>query len=280
MSEPGATAQPGISPAVDRTAGTMFAALYGELTPHPWRAPKQDADALFHDRSLAMGWLDDRSTGQPGSAPGLWAVDDAGWHHPGGLDKGLVAWFQVEASAVAHNRPLPVRPFLGCARDTVGRAGTLRLSAVQVLLPVHGLDPSSRPPYAPVPAIRTTQWYADTDSHARTPVRVSVDGGRDRSVVAVAEQLVDQFTSCDQEVFADATRDVAGDVADSDAVPPPPFDDSLWNGPPGYAVALRGTLAEWSCDAVGWLAEVVADRAANVGVRSPLLLTVTRAGTK
>lgn len=35
--------------------------------------------------------------------------------------------------------------------------------------------------------------------------------------------------------------------------------------------------AEWSCDSVGWLAEVVADLAAGLGVGSPLLLTVTRA---
>jgi hypothetical protein len=39
---------------------------------------------------------------------------------------------------------------------------------------------------------------------------------------------------------------------------------------------LRGELAEWPCDALGWPAEIVADSVARLGVRSPLLLTVTR----
>ena len=67
------------------------------------------------------------------------------------------------------------------------------------------------------------------------------------------------------------------DVAGQDAVFPPPFDDSFWNGPPRHGVVLRGELAEWSCDAIGWLAEVVADSVAQLGVRSPLVFTVTRA---
>ena len=65
----------------------------------------------------------------------------------------LISWFQVEASAVPGDRPLPVRPFLRCAEDTSARVGALHLSAVQVLLPVQGLDASSRPPYATVPSM-------------------------------------------------------------------------------------------------------------------------------
>ena len=38
----------------------MFAALHGELAPHPWRDPlvaSSDAYSLFYARSSAMGWL-------------------------------------------------------------------------------------------------------------------------------------------------------------------------------------------------------------------------------
>ncbi|MGH1553925.1 hypothetical protein ACRAWF_24065 [Streptomyces sp. L7] len=61
-----------------------------------------------------------------------------------------------------------------------------------------------------------------------------------------------------------------------DDLPPPPFDDSFWDGPALDTVVLGGELAEWSCDAVGWLGEVLADRAASAGVRAPLLVTVAR----
>jgi hypothetical protein len=272
-------------PATDRTAGTMVAALYGELAPHAWHDPGSghDAYSLFYHRSIAMGWLDDRPTHVPASASGLWAMNDAGWDHPragagagagAGAETGLVSWFQVEASAVAHDRPLPVQPFLRCAHDATTRAGTLTLSAVQVLLPVQGLDPASRAPYAPVPAILTTEWFARADPHARTPVQVSVSSGRDRSIPAVARQLTDDLARLDQDVFVCSSYD----VTDHHAAPPPPFDDSVWNGPALHGVMLRGELAEWSCDTAGWLAEVIADSAARLGVRSSLLLTVARTG--
>lgn len=278
MPERNFTAQPGMVPAARRTAGTMFAALYGELVPHAWRDPELDAYSLFYHRSLAMGWLDDRSAGggvedHMVRAPGLWGMNDAGWNHPSAASgAGLISWFQVEASAVADDRPLPVQPFLRCAEDASARAGALNLSAVQVLLPVEGLDPASRPPYAPVPSILTAPWFAERDPRSRTPVEVSINSGRDPAIPAVARQLAEHLSHLDQDVFVCRSHDIAG----RDDVPPPPFDDSLWNGPPRHGVVLRGELAQWSCDAVGWLAEVVADSAAQLGVHSPLLLTVTR----
>lgn len=53
-----------------------------------------------------------------------------------------------------------------------------------------------------------------------------------------------------------------------------------WNGPALHGAVLRGKLAEWSCDAIGWLAEVLADSVAQLGVRSPLLLTVERVDSR
>lgn len=262
----------------------MFAALYGELVPHAWHDSRseQDAYSLFYQRSLAMGWLDERAAGVRGDgseahtpgAPGLWAMNDAGWDHPlAAPGARLISWFQVEASGVAHDRPLPVQPFLRCAEDATVRIGTLRLSGVQVLMPVQGLDASSRPPYATVPSIQTVPWFAERDPRGKTPVEVSINSGRDPSIPAVAQQLTDHLGHLDQDVFVCSAHDVAG----RGAVLPPPFDDRFWDGPPLHGVVLRGQLAEWSCDAVGWLAEVVADSAAQLGVRRPLLLTVTRA---
>lgn len=116
-------------------------------------------------------------------------------------------------------------------------------------------------------------WFAERDPRSRTPVEVNINSGRDPSIPAVAQQLTGQLGHLDQDVFVCRSCDVAG----RDAVLPPLFDDISWNGPPLHGVVLCGKLAEWSCDAIGWLAEVVADSAAQLGVRSPLLLTVTRA---
>ncbi|MEW2128971.1 hypothetical protein [Streptomyces sp. NPDC005435] len=98
----------------------MFAALYGELIRYAWHDPASEHDAyqLFYQRSLAMGWLEE------GGVPGLWGMNDAG--------------------AVAEERPLPVQPFLRCAWDTTARIGTVRLSALQALLPGLGHDAASR----------------------------------------------------------------------------------------------------------------------------------------
>lgn len=267
----GVPAQPGAAPADRRFAGTMFAAFYGRLVPHPWHDPEHDAYQLFYQRSLAMGWLVEATAEReddPPGARGLWAMNDAGWDHPlAAPEAGLISWFQV---APAGDRPLPVQPFLRCAGDTMARAGRPHLSAIQLLLPVQELGAS---PYPVIPSMRTIHWFAERDPAARTPVAVGVNSGRDPSIPAVAERLTDLLGHLDQEVFVYRSHEITG----RDDVLSPPFDDGFWNGPPLHGVVLRGELAEWSCDAVGWLAEVIADSAAHLGVRSPLLITVTRA---
>ncbi|GHE32677.1 hypothetical protein GCM10017673_39380 [Streptosporangium violaceochromogenes] len=282
MPEDDATARPGVAPGSRRTSGTMFAVLYGELTPHAWRDPESEYDAyfLFYHRSLAMGWLEDRGVAvrKDGSerdvgAPGLWGMNDAGWGHPrAAAGTKPVSWFQVEASAVAGDRPLPVQPFLRCAHDATARAGRLDLSAVQALLPVQGLDASSRPPYAP--SMSTAPWFVEHDPRSSTAVEITVSSGRDPSIPAVAERLADHLRRLEQDVFDFRSHDLAG----PDAVLAPPFHDDFWNGPALHGLVLRGELTEWSCDAIGWVAEVVADSAALLGVRSPLLFTAARTG--
>ncbi|MGW1520462.1 hypothetical protein [Streptomyces sp. NPDC002287] len=239
------------------------------------------ARPMFHQRSLAMGWLDDRAGTEEGNvsggrsrvAPGLWAMNDAGWSHPlAAPNPNLISWFHVEASALADDRPLPVQPFLRCAQETTERIGAVRLTAVQVLLPVQGIDASARPPYALVPSMRTPDWFGECDPWARVPVKVRIDGGLDPSIPAVAPQFARRVTPPDQTVFAGGI-DEALPLGD---FPAPPFDDRFWNGPPLHGMTMSGELAEWSCDAVGWLAATVADAAAHIGIRTPVLFTVVR----
>lgn len=280
MPEHSNSARPGVVPASPRSAGTMFAALYGTLAAPPWRDAESvpDAHSMFYHRSVAMGWLDDRSAGGDSEdsmirAPGLWGMNDAGWHHPlAAAGARLISWFQVEASMVADDRPLPVQPFLQCAEAATARAGTPTLSTVQVLLPVQGLDPATRPPYAPVPATQTVAWFTESAPEAATSVEININSGRDRSIPAVAQQLADQVGELAHGVFGYSSHEIVG----RDALVPPPFDDNFWNGPPSHGVALRGELSEWTVDAIGWVSEVIADISARLGVRSPLLITVSR----
>lgn len=194
MADDRGEAQPGLEHGARVFAGTMFAAVYGELSPHPWRGPDEDQDAYipFHQRSLAMGWLADTSTTAPTTrrdrrqaAPGLWGMNDAGQDHPlADPAASLVAWFQVAVDAVADDQPLPVQPFLRCAGDVAARIGDLDLQAVQVLLPVQAFDVPSR--RAGVPSLPTAGWFEGGDRHSRTSVRVTLDSGQAPSLPAVA----------------------------------------------------------------------------------------------
>lgn len=279
-----AVAQPGVDPATRRTAGTMFAALYGRLAPHPWRGPEPEGDAysLFYQRSLAMGWLDGRDSGTTTAgkhvgASGLWSMNDAGWDHPlAPAEPQLAAWFQVEVEAVARDRPLPVQPFLRCAGDTTDRVGVLQLEAVQVLLPVQGLDASTRPPEALVASMQTIHWFHEWDNQSRVQVDVGVNSGRDPVLSAVASQFADRLDRLSQNVFV-RTSDT---VVTPEAVLAPLFGDSFWNGPPLHGLTLQGELSEWSLDAIGWVGELIADISARLGIRSSLLLTVTRSSRR
>jgi hypothetical protein len=152
---------------------------------------------------------------------------------------------------VPAERPLPVQQFLRCAQDVTARIGTARLSAVQVLLPVQGIDPAARPAYAAVPSMLAVDWFGERDPAARTPVDVHIDSGRDPVIPTVARQLAQDLRDLEQDVF------MCGD------------DEVTVRG-----MTLTGELTEWSCDAIGWLAATVADCAARLGVRSPLHLAV------
>lgn len=279
-------AVPGVAPGSRGHVEAMFAAVYGELVPHPWADPDsaQDEYFLFYDRSLAMGWLSDvdatiRRTphgieqSEVGT-PRLWGMNDAGREHPFADSRTpLVAWFQAGIEQVARNRPLPVQPFLQCASDATTRRGTLRLQAAQILLPVQCLDTSFYPEFAQMPSLLTMGWFGDCDPRSRTAVRVTLDSGQSTSIPSSAPQMQDLIRSIDQEVFVCQ----AHSLTEHDPLAMhAPFDDSFWNGPAFHRATLRGTLAEWSLDAIGWMGSFLADLCARQGVTTPLLLTATR----
>lgn len=252
-------AQPGVVQGSRGMAGTLFAAIYGELTPRPDREPVTDRDPYiqFHDRARVMGWLDN-----------LWDMNDAGREHPlAAPGSSLVTWFQVGVGSVPSARSLPVQPFLCCAGDVTARLGTLTLQAAQVLLPAQSLDISARPEHARMPSLSAAAWFDDVRSW--TPVHVTVDSGQDPAVLGAAQRMHQSLVDFAQGVFRCESR------IEWDPVPPP-LPDSVWFGPPRHRVSFQGTLIEWSLDAIGWFGGFIADLAVREGVGVPLLLTVSR----
>jgi hypothetical protein len=240
-------------------AGTLYAALYGELTARPDREPVTDRDPYiqFHDRAQVMGWLDN-----------LWDMNDAGREHPLAVPgSSLVTWFQVGVNSVPSGRSLPVQPFLRCAGDVTARLGTLRLQSIQVLLPAQCLDVSARPEHARMPSLSAAAWFDDVRSW--TPVHVTVDSGQDPVVLGAAQRMFQGLSEFAQGVFRCESSIELNPVS-------PPLPDSVWFGPPRHRVSFQGALTEWSLDAIGWLGAFLADLAAREGVGVPLLLTVSR----
>jgi hypothetical protein len=260
-----------------RPSSTLFAALHGELVVHPWRDPLvalSDAYSLFVARSSAMGWLAEATENASG---GVWGMNDAGQDPGAGSQSSRIAWFQVSLiEPVPAGRPLPVQAFLSCAGDVAARIGTLRLQAVQLLLPVQSLGASaaaSPSMSAVMTLVQDSGWFADCDPHLRTQVRVTLDGGQDRSIRSAAPQMLPWMQAIKQDVFLCDSFSLADD---DHVVLEPPFVDELWLGPAQHRATFRGTLTEWSLDAVGWLAAFLGDASSRHGVSTPLLLTTTR----
>lgn len=281
MPDASRAAGPGVDAAAVATAGTMFAALIGDFVPHDASGDEGTVDAYsaFLQRSIAMGWQDDTSAGGGSEdhltrAGGLWSMNDAGLGEAiSSAGERLACWFQVEASAPAADRPLPVQPFLGCAAQAAAKLGEFALRRLQVLLPVQGIDARSRPASALVPSLATKDWFAAGPPQPRTPVRMTVSSGQDPSMTANAQRFAGLIRGLHQDVLVVTSVEVGlpGDLRQ------PPFPDDFWNGPAQHGLRLHGELAEWSCDSLGWFAAIIADCAAQAGVRSPLLFDAVRA---
>lgn len=247
----------------------MFAALHGELVLHPWRDPAvatSDAYSLFVARSSAMGWLSAAAEGAP---DGVWGMNDAGYEPGSGSQPSRIAWFQVSIShPIPAGQPLPVQGFLSCAGSVVARIGAVRLQAIQLLLPVQSLDMP-----VGVSLLQDAGWFVGCDPRSKTRVRVTLDGGREPSVRSAARAMLQWMQELKQDVFSCDSFS----LTDHDPMAlKPAVIDELWLGPPRHRVSFHGTLAEWSLDALGWLAAFFADSSYRYGVRTPLMLTASR----
>jgi hypothetical protein len=115
------------------------------------------------------------------------------------------------------------------------------------------------------------RWLAERDPSRRTSVEISVSSGEKPAITAVGGQLTELLRALNQEVFVLASSA----IEDQPRPQTFPFLHEARN-PSSPGLLLRGDLAEGSCDAIGWVAEVISDLLAPLSFRSPLLLTVAR----
>lgn len=221
-----------------------------------------------------MGWL----TPAVGNArQGLWGMNDAAAGRGVGPRSSPVAFFQVVLTGPAQDELLPVQPFLSCAGDVLARLGALRLEAIQILLPERaagdGRIASPSGTEAAAALLDALNWFADCDPALRTRVRVTLDDGQDASIRAAAPGIARQVREIRQDVFACDSFSLTDH--DHLVLGPTPLDGGR-AGTDHHRVTLAGTLAEWSLDALGWLAALLADVSCRNGVCTPLMLTADR----
>jgi hypothetical protein len=254
--------------------------LFGELALHrrsdSLAELSQDAYSLFYARSAALGWLTPAVEGATG---GLWGMNYADALPTSRSQPQRAAWFQVVVTDLLPGGLLPLQPFLSCAGDAVSRLGALRLAAVQIQVPerddpIPGQPASAEGLEVASPLVSSRNWFADCDPELRAPVRVTLDGWNDPSIRTAAATLAQSVQDITQDVFT--CDSISLDEGDHLVLQPNPFEFQL--GTVHHQVTFHGTLAEWSLDAVGWLAAFLSDLTSRQGIRTPLMLTVEPSG--
>lgn len=219
-----------------------------------------------------MGWLTEAADDVLG---GLWAMNDAHEEPGSGGSPARIVWFQVDVTDVT-GPLLPIQPFLACAADVIARIGFLHLQAVQVLIPAQSLSASpSASTYldAAGTLARTEGWFSDRDPLSGVEVCITLDGGQIPTISAVAPSAFRWAQEFRQSIFlCDSFSLAQEDTLQLE----PTIIDELWVGPAHYRATFRGTLVEWSLDALAWSAAFLAEACHRHGVKTPLLFTAER----
>ncbi|MDT0329834.1 hypothetical protein [Nocardiopsis lambiniae] len=246
----------------------LFCALHGTMEPHPWYDPATaDPYILFHARSHTRRWLAAPDDGRPEA--GLWGMNDAGLDPLDEDSRRL--WFQVSQQPLARpRRAVPAQQMLDCAGAVADRVGRLDLEAAQLLVPLQELPPGPHEgAYGDL--VSALPWFAELPARARTAVTVSLDSGTGTEAADAAPAMVERLREIRQQVFTDITAAPGRDAARGLT---PGIPDFPAVGAEGHRATFEGYLAEWSCEATGWLMALICEAAIEQGVRVPVVATI------
>jgi len=180
---------------------------------------------------------------------------------------GRIAYFKVGGSGRSENRGMPIMPRVSCAGDALARIGLLDLRGIELCisprvtrLPLGGL-------------VSGLNWFNICDPDGRRRIRVLIEGAVDdrperRAVEALAAlQQTNTGAFLFESVSFDGRRRTAdGSLAVVDGIR---LDPGRFN--------LIASTPEWSLDALGWVAAMVAEVCRSVGATSsPISIRITR----
>ena len=260
---------PGVSTAVhDRwshmkiISSTLMVGLYGSLTPNPWTRPggEPDAYSLFVSRARAAGWS---AAGAGGLALDIWGMNEAEVFAdapPGGL----VATFQVGLADESGSRPLPVVPLVDCAVAAASRLGSLRLTGLQMLLPVQ-LCGSATPQLGAAEI-----WYADRPTSERRRWRCVLDTGEDPVLIDVRDRLAEGLLEGPASRIFTVTMPML--VGEPDAASHMvALANEQWMGSDHNAVVFDVSTPDDDPDTLALFLLAAADAARRSGIRTTML---------
>lgn len=246
----------------------MMVGWYGRIERHSWLPStwtEEDAFSLFAAHAEAMGWC---SSGTGGA--GLWGMNDAGQDWAGSAHTRL-AWFQVGLphDREGASRQLPLQPLARCSWDALSRIGDVESDAVQFLVPLQLAGPSAGRLESSLNPFNTS------DPAARTAATVTVDTGSDDVGRRRVDVLLDGMRAFHTGPFR-----VTGPGRETPTidVPQPPLVETMWMGSSRHPVEFDADLPEWTPDALGWLALLVAEGARRAGIATTALVSISRRG--
>lgn len=247
---------------------TIFVGVYGSIRLHPWITPElveEDVYSMFMARAESMGWS---FSGPDMWSTGLWGMNEAGQNWSPPSSSNLIAWVQTVALTNQQSpgaRPLPVQTILACIKDSVSRFGELTLTGIQLLLPVQlgGVTLGH--------LVSGLNWFNVCDPAARVPIRITLDGGQDDSVLRKGAETLATLQRFNTGAFT--FDSISSDEARTVQLEPNVV-GNLWLGQGRHPVTLEGTAPERSFDAWGWVVGICAEACREVGVRTNVLVSV------
>jgi hypothetical protein len=191
---------------------------------------------------------------------------------------GRFAFFQAVQTQETRDGSAPVMQFLDTAWDTTTRLGSAQLRGAHLLVPLSGSREQQSAAFSPESptAVRVrpsvelaSRWFADSDTAAGVAVHITLDSGKDLTVRAGIEELVQWLQAARQYTLTVASFT----LADADHVN---FGESRLHASEGAIglATLVGTLSEWTMDAIGWTAAFLAEGVKSLGGNGTLRIDI------
>ena len=230
----------------------LFAEVFGSLDEHA-DLPRlqQDIYRLLVTRSRSRGWL---SSPEQDRRAGRWGMNDAGSDVLRADESGRVAWAQVSVEGF-QDCTTPLHLLLACMEDVVSRFATIRLQALNLVIPIFGRQESQ------AAILENLNWFERSVEQADFAIVVGT--GQGPSAPEAASKILERVSSTLGRVYEFYDIHPVDDVrvASGRNV----IDPSVWNVVVEGGGLGRIRAPEWSLDFLALIARSVVHAAHDLG---------------